>query len=226
MANKNIPLIVHQLKAPSSAVRISLKMLIDGDFGKLNKEQKGILEKTYQKNEALINLIESLLEEAKNEENGFLINKSLVNLEDLVNLTADFYKDEMLRKKIDFRFNRPEGGVSEVSADSEKIKMVIQNLFDNAVKYTPDKGKIEVSITPQKEEIEFKIKDTGIGIPEDQKGKIFKRFSRVATGLGAKTKGTGLGLAVVKDVIEEHHGKIWFQSKENEGSTFFFSLPC
>ena len=101
--------------------------------------------------------------------------------------------------------------------------MVIQNLFDNAVKYTPPKGKIEVGIISKKEEIEFKIKDSGIGIPDSQKEKIFTRFSRA--GNATKAAGSGLGLAIAKDIIEKHHGKIWFQSKENEGSTFFFSLP-
>jgi PAS domain S-box-containing protein len=222
--NQFISVAAHQLKSPLSAARLSLKMLLNGDFGKINNEQKDILEKTYKKNESLIYLVEDLLKEAKTEEPDQSDNRSLVNLEDLVFPIADFYGDEMKRKKIDFKFNKPEGKLPEILADQEKIKMVIQNLFDNAVKYTPVKGRIEVDITPQKEQVQFEIKDSGMGIPENQKGKIFTRFSR-AVNAAQKTPGSGLGLVIAKDIIEKHHGKIWFQSKENEGSTFFFTLP-
>ena len=77
----------------------------------------------------------------------------------------------------------------------------------------------------KKETVEFKIKDSGIGIPEDQKEKIFSRFSRAINSVEPKTVGSGLGLFIAKDIVEKHHGKIWFESKENEGSTFFFTLP-
>jgi PAS domain S-box-containing protein len=232
--NQFISVAAHQLKSPLSATRLSLKMLLSGDFGKVNKKQQGILEKTYKENESLIYLVEDLLKEAKIERADQLDKRSLINLEDLVAPVADFYRDEIKRKKISFKFNKPDKKIPEVLADKEKIKMVIQNLFDNAVKYTPVKGKIEINIkeaasgraSPSKgREVEFAIKDSGIGIPEDQKEKIFERFSRAINVAKAKTAGTGLGLAIAKDIIEKHHGKIWFQSKENEGSTFFFSLP-
>ena len=222
--NQFISIAAHQLKSPLSATKVALKMLLNQDFGKINKEQQDVLEKTYKKNESLIYLVEDLLREEEINESGQLNNKSLVNLEDLIMPAIDFYKDEIKRKKIGFKFNKPDVKLPEVLANQEKIKMVIQNLFDNAVKYTPLRGKIEIDITLGKLGIEFKIKDSGIGIPESQQEKIFTRFYRTSA---AKTKlsGSGLGLAIAKDIIEKHHGKIWFQSKENQGSTFFFSLP-
>lgn len=215
----------HQLKSPLSSMRLSLKMLFDQDFGKINKEQKSILEKTYKKNESLIYLVEDLLKEAEINETMGSDNRSLVNLEDLAASVADFYRDEMATKRIAFEFQKPKEKLPEVLVDQEKIKMVIQNLFDNAVKYTSSKGKIEVALTLKKGNVEFEIKDSGIGIPEEQKGKIFTRFSRAGNAVKSDTVGTGLGLAIAKDIIEKHHGKIWFVSEENKGSTFFFSLP-
>lgn len=220
-----ISVVAHQLKSPLSAARLSLKMLLDRDFGKINKEQQDILEKTYKKNESLIYLVEDLLKEAEVDEADQFDNRSLINLEDLVTPVIDFYRDEMKRKKINFKFNKPDEKLPGVLADQEKIKMVIQNLFDNAVKYTPPRGKIEVDIITKKEEVEFKIKDSGIGIPEDQKEKIFTRFSRATNAVNGKTAGSGLGLSIAKDIVEKYRGRIWFQSKENEGSAFFFSLP-
>jgi signal transduction histidine kinase len=223
--NQFISVVAHQLKSPLSAVKLSLKMLLDGDFGKINKEQKNILRETHKKNESLIYLVEDLLKEAKTDEPDQLENRSLVNLEDLVNPVADFYKDEMKRKNIIFKFNKPIKKLPEVLAEPEKIKMVIQNLFDNAVKYTPSNGKIEINIMSGKQEVKFIIKDSGIGIPEGQKEKIFTRFSRGINATETKAAGSGLGLSIAKDIIENHRGKIWFQSKENEGSIFFFTLP-
>lgn len=223
--NEFISIAAHQLKSPLSAARLSLKMMLEGDFGKINKEQRAVLEKTYKKNESLMYLVEDLLKEAKTASPDQLDNRALVNLEDLVPPIIDFYRDEMQIKKINFKYNKPGKKLPEVLADQEKIEMVVQNLFDNAVKYTPPKGRIEVSIFPKKEEVQFEIKDSGIGIPEDQQEKIFTRFSRAGNVAKTKEGGTGLGLSIAKEIIEKHRGKIWFESKENQGSAFFFSLP-
>jgi signal transduction histidine kinase len=222
-----ISMAAHQLKAPLSSIRLSLKMLLGQNFGKINKEQRDVLEKTCKNNEALIYLVEDLLEEAKNGDVSHFSSDSLVDLRELVVPIADFYKDEMKGKKIKFIFNQPKGSLNKkfpkVLVDKEKIKIVIQNLVDNAVKYTHDKGKIEVSIIAKKAKIEFQIKDSGIGIPNKQKGKIFERFSRADNTTGES--GSGLGLFIAKDIIDKYNGKMWFESKENEGSTFSFSLP-
>lgn len=221
--NQFVSTVAHQLKSPLSAMRLSLKMLFSKDFGRISKEQRDVIEKTLKKNEALICLVEDLLEEAKNNESSEVNNKSLINLEDLTNLVVDSYKEEIKRKKINLKLRGMSGKLPNILVDQEKIKIVIQNLVDNAVKYTPAKGKIEIDITPKKEKIEFGIKDSGVGIPEEQQKKIFTRFSRAVNVAGMV--GSGLGLAIAKNIVEEHHGKIWFVSKENKGSTFFFSLP-
>lgn len=231
--DKFISVTAHQLKAPLSNARLSLKMLLDEDFGKINKEQRNILEKTYKNNESLIYLIQDLLKDTRNNETDRPDNRGLADLEDLTDSVLDFYTNEIKEKKINFTFKRADKKLPKVFVELEKIKMVIQNLLDNAVKYTPPKGKIEISITAGKKDLEFKIKDSGIGIPDNQKEKIFTRFSGSNILSGAKTGAlmgsSGLGLVIAKDIIDKHHGKIWFESKDGSdgtsGSTFFFSLP-
>lgn len=223
--NKLISVTVHQLKAPLSAIRASLRMFLSKDFGKITKKQEDILEKTYEKNESAINLVDDLLEESKVDDLSNFSNRSLINLEDSVSSVVEFYKEEIEKKKIDFIFNKSEEKLPKVFVDSSKVKMVIQNLLDNAIKYTPLKGKIEISIMSKDGSVQFKITDSGIGVPEDQKEKIFQRFMRADNAFSTEELGTGLGLTIAKDIIENHHGKIWLESEENQGSTFSFSLP-
>jgi len=217
-----ISTVAHQLKTPLANTKLSLKMLLDNEFGKISKKQQDILEKTYENNELLISLVEDFLQQAKEEEQGEPVHLSDVDLQQLTKNMAKFYEAEMEIKKINYKFNAPDKKIF-VKANVKEIKNVVQNLFDNAVKYTLRGGKIEVNIIPRKKEVEFQIKDSGVGIPENQKDKIFKRFVR--GGNVNKTNGSGLGLAISKDIIEKHKGKIWFRSKENKGSMFFFTLP-
>ena len=109
--------------------------------------------------------------------------------------------------------------------DVEKIKIAIDNIINNAITYTPTGGKVTISLSGNKEEIEFSVKDTGIGIPENQQERIFTKFFRGANATKMETEGTGLGLFIVKNIIEAHGGKTWFESKEGVGTTFYFNLP-
>lgn len=224
-SKSDFSVIAHQLKSPLSASRVALKMLLDQKFGNIKKEQRLILEKIFKEQESLIGLVNSLLLEAQTSESKEQNNKVSINLEDLVQSIAQIYRDEIKRKRISFTFNRSQSPLPKVLVNSEKIGIVIQNLLDNAVKYTPASGKIAVGITSRGKELEFYIKDSGIGIPENQKSKIFQRFSRGANAAKSKSDGSGLGLSIAKEIVESNGGRIWFESKENKGSTFFFSLP-
>ena len=113
----------------------------------------------------------------------------------------------------------------KTSEDEGKLKKRYYCFTGHFLSY-PGSYAADMGLDPLPEAyIEFKIKDSGMGIPEDQKDKIFMRFSRAGNAVEAKTPGSGLGLSIAKDIIEKYHGKIWFESKENEGSSFFFSLP-
>jgi signal transduction histidine kinase len=136
----------------------------------------------------------------------------------------DAYQEEIKRKNLEFTFNKPQE-LPKVNVDVEKISLAIQNLLDNAIRYTPSGGKITVSLETKGNYIEFSIKDTGIGIPKTQQERIFTKFFRGSNALKTETEGSGLGLFIVKNIIEAHGGKIWFESEEGKGTTFYFTLP-
>jgi two-component system sensor histidine kinase VicK len=103
--------------------------------------------------------------------------------------------------------------------------IVVQNLLENAIKYTPENGNINISLEKDEESILFKIKDSGVGIPADQQERIFTKFFRGSNVIRLETDGSGLGLYTTKNIVESHNGKIWFESEEGKGTTFFVSLP-
>jgi len=105
------------------------------------------------------------------------------------------------------------------------LTLAIRNLVNNAIFYTGAGGEVIISIKRNGSNVEFSIKDTGIGIPKNQQTRVFSRFFRADNAIRKETEGTGLGLFITKNIIEAHGGKIWFESIENKGTTFFFSLP-
>ena len=109
--------------------------------------------------------------------------------------------------------------------DAEKIKLAVDNLLDNAIKYTKPGGRLELELSCGIKEVEFKIKDSGLGIPKSQQERVFSKFFRGENIMKVQTEGTGLGLFITKNIIEAHGGKIWFDSKEGKGTTFYFTLP-
>ena len=225
MKTEFVSLAAHQLRTPLSAIKWTLRILLDGDLGEITPEQKDFLEKTYQSNERMISLINDLLNVTRIEEGRYIYKPTLTGLETMVQFVVNSYKGEIERRKIEFEFKKPEVVLPQVLMDVEKIRLVIQNLLDNAIRYTPADGRVTISLNRGKKEIEFLIKDTGIGIPKDQKERVFAKFFRAANVIRADTEGSGLGLFIAKNIIESHGGEIWFESEENKGSTFHFTLP-
>lgn len=218
-------LTAHQFKKPLSSIKLSLEMLLEGDFGELKKEQKDIVKKILQKSKTLIVLIDGLLDMAKIEDKGQAFGLAKVNIEDLVDSVISFEREEILDKKIEFRLEKPDKKIPEIMLSKEKIYLVIQNILDNAIKYTPVGGKIKMSLNSNGKELEIKVEDSGIGISEEDKKNLFNKFFRGSKAAKMEEVGSGLGLFIAKNIIQEHKGKIWFESKENQGSTFFISLP-
>ncbi len=225
MKSEFVSVAAHQLRTPLSAIKWTLRMMLDGDLGKITEEQKDFLFKTYQSNERMINLINDLLDVARIEEGRYVYKLTFVNIEDLIEHLINSYKEEVETRKIKLEFEKPEKKLPQVMLDVEKMELVVQNLLDNAIKYTPSGGQVTISLKPGKKEIEFSIKDTGVGIPKDQQGRVFTKFFRGTNVMRMETEGSGLGLFIAKNIIEAHGGKIWFESKEGKGTTFYFTLP-
>ena len=221
-----VSLSAHQLRTPLSAIKWTLRMILDGDLGEITEEQKEYLEKTYLSNERMINLINDLLNVARIEEGKYVFKPQPVDISEVVQFAINSYQDQIKRKEINLEFRKPKTRLPKIEVDIEKIRLAVQNLLDNAVSYTPEKGKVTVSLRGDKGQIEFSIQDTGIGIPKDQQGRVFGKFFRTQEAVRMKTRGTGLGLYIAKNIIEAHGGKVWFESEESKGSTFYFTLPA
>ncbi|RLC39799.1 MAG: hypothetical protein DRH33_01890 [Candidatus Nealsonbacteria bacterium] len=222
-----VSIAAHQLRTPLSAIKWTLRMILDGDLGKVSKEQREFLEKTYQSNERMIRLINDLLNVTRIEEGRFLYNIKRQDIIKIAEKVITPLKEVAERKGLNFKFQKPKAKIPELAVDSEKISLVFQNLIDNAIHYTHPGGEVKVSIEylKNKKEVLVSVQDTGIGIPKDQQKRVFSRFFRGANAIKTETEGTGLGLFIAKNIVEAHGGKIWFKSVENKGTTFYFSLP-
>jgi len=227
MKTEFVFLAAHQLRTPLSAIKWALRMLLDGDLGKITDEQRDFVEKTYKSNEKMIGLINDLLDVTRIEEGRYLYKPTLESIENLIQIVVSAYKEEMERKNLELDFKKPEKKLPRTIVDVEKIRLVIENLLDNAVRYTPPGGRVKISLRyiEKEKEIEFSIKDTGVGVPRDQQKRVFTKFFRGVNVMRMETEGTGLGLFIAKNIIEAHGGKIWFESEEGKGTTFYFTLP-
>ncbi len=214
----------HQLRTPLTALKGYTGMLIDGDAGPLNDKQREYLTEIKNANDRMINLITALLNVSRVDLGVFVVEPEQINLQ---NVAESALKDLELRineKKLLINKNF-EKDLPPVNADLNIIRMVFQNLFSNAVKYTPPEGSITLTIKKNGFNILISVTDTGYGIPKDAQPKIFTKMFRADNARVKDPDGTGLGLYIIKETIEKTGGKIWFESKENKGSTFYVTIP-
>jgi len=221
--NELITTATHELRTPLTATKGYLSMLRAGDAGVLAKKQGDYVEKAYESTERLVSLVEDLLGALRIDENKVNISKEFFNLNRLVRDAIENLKSKSELKNIEFSFNHK--NIISIYADLVKTKHVIENLIDNAIKYTKPHGKVEISITNNDKETTISVSDTGIGIPKQHLESIFDRFVRVPNSLSVKAGGTGLGLYIAKNYVEKQGGKIWIESELHKGSKFIFTLP-
>ena len=219
-----VSIMVHQLRTPLSALKWSLKMLLDGDLGALSDEQRTILSRAHASNGQMIQLVNDILNVDRIEAGELQYHYTPT---DLVRMLEHLVGEAALRAKelgVTLSFEKPEGEIPAVQADEEKVKVVFRNLIDNALKYTSESGSVTVRIAKTDTDVEVSVADTGIGIPENEHQKIFSKFFRGATATKIESEGSGLGLFVTRSIIEKHSGSIEFVSTEN-GTTFVVRLP-
>jgi len=213
----------HQLRTPLASIKWSLETLLKG--GKLNEYQQTIVKKAFSSAERMLTIVNDLLNVVKIEEGRYVCRKTPINFEDLVKSKIKFFEEKIKEKQIQFEFRVLPKKLPKVKVDPEKIGLVIENLLDNAIRYNLIGGTITISLDLKDNEIEFSIKDSGIGIPENEKSNIFQKFFRASNAIKKEPEGSGLGLFVAKNIVEAHGGKIWFESEEGKGTTFYFTIP-
>ena len=214
----------HQLRTPATGIRWSFNALLDRELGEVNSDQAKVLEDGLKSSIRMIDLINDLLNVARIEEGRFGLRFKKLPFELIMQNTIDRHKKAIDEKGILF-FLDVQPGISPLNLDEEKISIALDNLFDNAVKYTPPGGTITVKIKEENNFIHVTITDTGIGIPKNQINKLFVKFFRADNAMRFQTSGSGLGLYVVKNVVESHGGAITITSEENKGTTIIFTIP-
>ncbi len=219
-----ISIAAHQLRTPLAAIKWVIKMVMDGDVGKISKEQFDFLEKGYKSNERIIELVNDMLNVSRIEEGRFGYSFSSGDIIKELDTVVDTLDSRIKEKNIKLEIIKPKK-VPLVYMDPKKIILVLQNLIENAVKYTPEMGKIQIKIESKDKFIRFYIKDNGVGIPKADHEKLFSKFFRAANVVRMQTEGSGLGLFMVKNIISKHNGQIIFSSEEGIGSEFVFTLP-
>ncbi|MEI6597109.1 MAG: ATP-binding protein [bacterium] len=224
MKSEFISVAAHQLRTPLSAIKWVIKMILDGDAGELSIEQQELLNKGYLSNERIIKLVNDLLNVSRIEEGKFGFNFEKADFLEVLNTAISNVDGLVAKNHQELTIKKP-AKLPKVFLDKERMIMVIQNLLGNAIKYTPEYGKIEVIIKIDKQYLHVKINDQGVGIPAEDQPKLFSKFFRAANVVKLETEGTGLGLFMVKNIIEKHNGKISLKSEEGKGTEVSFFIP-
>jgi len=215
----------HQLRTPLSGIIGYLSMIMEGDYGKMNKDQKKILEGVFTASRRLSRLVDTFLNVSRIEAGKFILNLAEVNMIDVVQTEVNEMAFNAKDKKLDLKFVKPKAKIPTVMVDVDKVKDVVINLIDNAVKYTQSGG-VSVFIEKQKEDLHISVQDTGVGIAKGQAEKLFNKFVRGRGIAKIQPDGSGLGLYIAKRIVEAHGGKIWVESEGlGKGSVFQFTLP-
>jgi signal transduction histidine kinase len=220
-----ISVAAHQFRTPLAAIKWTLSTILDSDAENLSAEQKMLLMQAHESTDRVILLINQMLVVTRIESGKVQYEYVPIQMDDLVQSVLRDFTGRSEESGVNIVFNAPAEAVPYIQADPEKIRSVIQNLVENAFQYTRKGGQVEVSVGVIDGNIQVDVKDNGIGIPEKQHAGIFNKFFRADNAKKERADGSGLGLYIIKSVVESHGGRVWFVSKENVGTTFSFMLP-
>lgn len=215
----------HQLRTPLTAIKGFVSLLLEGAYGKLMGKQEEAMNKVYTSNERLIHLVEDLLNISRMESGRMEFKFAPAKMEDICQEIIDTFVLRAKEKSLYLHYKKPEISMPELMIDAGKVKEVVSNMVDNALKYTP-KGGVTLKLSELGDKVRVTVSDTGIGIPATELPYLFNKFSRGKDIGRLNTGGTGLGLYVGKGMIENNGGKIWAESDgEGKGSRFIIELP-
>jgi len=224
MKSDFVSAVSHELRTPLTSVKGYASILMTGKMGEIPKAVKERLEKINKHSDSLVELINDLLDISRIESGRVDMKFESENIKDIVETTADLLAPQIKEKQIKLDIELP-NELPNVLIDHSQIERVFINLISNAIKFTPEHGSITVSAKDVDSQIQIDIADTGAGISKADQEKIFDEFYRVENPINASLKGSGLGLTLVKYIVEAHKGKIWVESQLKKGSTFSFTLP-
>jgi PAS domain S-box-containing protein len=220
-----VSLASHQLRTPLSSINWYTEMLLDGDAGTITGEQREYLEEIHSGNKRMIGLVNALLNVSRIEMGVFMVEPEPASITEIAGAVISDLTTLFVEKKIAFSTSF-EPNLPIVNVDTKLLNIIFQNLLSNAIKYTPVGGMVTVSIKKEEEKfIVIKVSDTGCGIPLNQHSKIFTKLFRADNVIPMDTEGTGLGLYIVKSILDHSGATINFVSEEHKGTTFTIKLP-
>ena len=219
-----VSLVSHQLQTPLTIIRSYTDLLLEGSVGKLNKEEGEFIKNIKNSSDRMSQLVKSYLNVSRIDLNTFSIEPESVDIISIANQNLKSFAEQIKKKKLKIIKNFDKK-ILIINADPKIINIVFQNLISNAIKYNQIKGKIEISVTKKDLDILIVVKDDGYGIPKNQQDKVFTKLFRGDNVVQKVREGTGLGLYIIKSVLERIQGKIWFESEENKGTSFSVLLP-
>jgi signal transduction histidine kinase len=216
----------HELRTPLAPIRGYVEVLLDEDVGRLNDDQRAYLETVERSTRRLLTLTGNLLDVTRIEAGRVELVLQPTDLSALVKAIAVEYGRQLEGRAQQFTLLIP-SDLPPALCDEARAAQIIGNLLSNASKYTPQGGQIVVTVRPAEEDgfIEVSVADNGVGIPVEDQPKLFDRFFRARSAVLTRASGAGLGLYIVRSLIELHGGRIWFESELGKGSTFYVTFP-
>ncbi|MFC1663932.1 ATP-binding protein [Patescibacteria group bacterium] len=215
----------HQLRTPLTAIKGYISMILDGNYGKLSEKTKNSLENVYKSNERLIGLVNDILNISRIETGKIEMEFKKAPLENIISSIVEELEIEAKNKNIYLKWEKSKKALPEILVDKDKIRQVILNVIDNAIKYT-EKGGVTIKLKIGNGKYIIEVSDTGAGLTKYELSKMFDSFSRGMAGTRLYTEGVGLGLYIAKKFTEMHQGEIWAESPgEGKGSVFYVELP-
>lgn len=225
MKSEFISLASHQLRTPLSAIKTYSHMLSEGYMGELNDDQKRSLNTIIGASNRMNELISTLLNITRIESGTIAYNPKLLKVPDIISELLPELSLMAKTKEIELSLETRGKASLKVRTDPLIVKEIVMNLTSNAIKYTPESGRVRIIMHPRRADLMVQIKDSGWGIPKQSQDQVFSKFFRAQNIVKRETTGTGLGLYLVKGLVDTVGGKIWFKSEEGSGTSFYFTLP-
>lgn len=228
--SKFISVTAHQMRTPLSAIKWTFDMILKERLGPVSGEQKTFLDKGFKSTQRMISIVNELLNTDLAEQGSDVYNFVFVNPIELLDSVIYEFSNQAESKEITLTFDRPMKTLPDIEVDPSKMRIVLENVIDNAVKYTKRGGKVNIFINDERVNssargLEIIVSDSGIGIPISEQKKIFSQFFRAGNAISFEPDGSGIGLYLARDIVDKHSGTLWFESEEGKGTSFHILLP-